>query len=114
MKVCGRPPPARKPLPVVHQEGNGLKVQALPGFSSLNSCGGSVIETKFWNFTSYEIPNPPRIAVLPLPVGSYANPILGPKLFLSVLGLWKSITPGTFEIALSDCVEEPRGLVQYS
>src|SRR6267142_5337827 len=52
--------------------------------------------------------------VLPFPLGSNAKPTRGPKLFLSVLGSPKVITPGTLEIALRVWVLAPTGLVQYS
>src|ERR1700735_1144093 len=52
IETGGRPPPAKKPVPVEHHEGIGVKVQADDEFSSLCSCGGKEIESKFWNFTS--------------------------------------------------------------
>ena len=73
-----------------------------------------MIEAKFWNLTSYAIPNPPRIEVFPVPVGSNANPIRGPMLFRSVFGFPKVITPGTFEMEFKVCVLSPTGFVQNS
>src|SRR5215472_2443708 len=52
--------------------------------------------------------------VLPFPVGSYANPMRGPMLFLSVFGSPKVITPGTLEMAFRAWLLEPTGFVQYS
>src|SRR5258708_24543182 len=122
--VCGNPAPARKLWPGVapirpfslaeRHVGVGVSVQADGSFSSLCNCGGNVIEAKFWNFQPYDTPKPARTAVLPSPRGSHARPTRGPKLFLSVFGLPKVITPGTLEIAFRACVSSPTGLVQYS
>jgi len=51
----GKPPVARNPDPrgfAEHQPGGFEMVQAVAGFISLATCGGSVMEAKFWNFTS--------------------------------------------------------------
>src|ERR1700722_13088255 len=85
MYVWGRPPPARNPAPLglLHQRGSGVRGQGEFGLNSLCSCGGKVIDAKFWNLTSYAMPKPPRMEVVPRPKGSYAKPTRGPNLFLS-------------------------------
>src|ERR1700740_3603125 len=80
---CSKPPAARKPWPVAHRAGGEAEPQDTEGLCSVCNCGGRLLMAKLFGTTSYAICPPPRIAHLPVPVGSPAKPRGGPKLFLS-------------------------------
>src|SRR6185437_8796678 len=80
----------------------------------VENCGGFERVPILSNNTSYAMPNPARIDVLPLLPGEYAMPIRGAKFVFCVLGSWKSITPGTLDIAFNFCKRSPNGTVVYS
>src|SRR6267154_4153336 len=109
-----RPPPAKKPWPelttvglgsqVLHHAGLPESAHVIAGFCSVWSCGGRLLIAKLLGVTSYAIPAPPRMAHLPWPVGSYANPRRGAKLLISGLGARKKRpSAGSSEIPLMDC-----------
>src|SRR5579863_9768117 len=80
----------------------------------VDSCGGSESKPRLSKRTSYAIPAPARIEVLPLSPGEYAKPMRGPQLFVGAFGDWKSIKPGTLAAWLRFCSRFVYGIVVYS
>src|SRR5690348_6636784 len=67
------------------------------------NCGGYAVDPTLSKITSYAMPNPARMEVLPLLPGEYAMPTRGAKFLLAVVGARNVIRGGASEIEFRDC-----------
>ena len=105
--------PGKAP-PLARSRAGARKAPTLAQSIVEDSCGGNESKPRLSKSTSYAIPAPPRIEVLPLSPGEYAKPIRGPQLFVGAFGELKSIKPGTLASVLRFCSRFVYGIVVYS
>src|SRR5579871_2133896 len=108
-------PPGPAKIPPLARNGDA-QGYAPTGAQSIvvDSCGGSESRPRLSNSTSYAMPAPARIDVLPLSPGEYAKPMRGPQLFVGAFGEAKSTKPGTLAAWLRLCSRFVYGTVVYS
>src|SRR5580698_4461672 len=108
-------PPGPAKIPPLARNGDA-QGYAPTGAQSIvvDSCGGNESKPRLSKSTSYAIPAPARIEVLPSLPGEYAKPMRGPQLFVGAFGEEKSIKPGTLAAWFRSCRRLVYGIVVYS